>query len=143
MPETAYIANTTDLTAVANAIRTKGGTSEQLSFPNGFVSAISGLGGGDNVFIVEMIDDEYNNEVLSATCKEIFDAAKDGNAIMAYHSANLDTMIMQYPLVQCVKGGTTYHFYFLGVDIYSSSTYVFEYQNTGDNSIPQRIYVSS
>ena len=46
MPETAYIANTTDLTAVANAIRTKGGTSGQLSFPNGFVSAIGNISGG-------------------------------------------------------------------------------------------------
>ena len=30
----------TDLTAVANAIRAKGGTSAQLVYPNGFVSAI-------------------------------------------------------------------------------------------------------
>ena len=140
MPETAYMANTTDLTAVANAIRTKGGTSEQLSFPNGFVSAIDGLGGGDNVFIVEMIDDEYGYEVLTATCKEIFDAAKDGNAVMAYISSSSDTMIMQFPLVQCVKAGNTYRFYFLGVDVNPFSTYGIEYQNTGDNSIPHRIY---
>lgn len=40
-----------DLTSVANAIRTKGGTSAQLAFPSGFVSAIgnipSGGGGAD------------------------------------------------------------------------------------------------
>lgn len=39
-----------DLTSVANAIRTKGGTSGSLAFPSGFVSAInaiSGGGGGD------------------------------------------------------------------------------------------------
>ena len=30
----------TDLTAVANAIRAKGGTSAQLIYPSGFVSAI-------------------------------------------------------------------------------------------------------
>ena len=39
-----------DLTSVANAIRTKGGTSAQLAFPAGFVSAIgdiSGDGGGN------------------------------------------------------------------------------------------------
>lgn len=37
-----------DLTAVANAIRTKGGTSAQLAFPNGFVSAVEAIetGGG-------------------------------------------------------------------------------------------------
>ena len=38
----------TDLTAVANAIRTKGGTSAQLAFPVGFVSAVEAIptGGG-------------------------------------------------------------------------------------------------
>lgn len=37
-----------DLTSVANAIRTKGGTSAQLAFPAGFVSAVEAIptGGG-------------------------------------------------------------------------------------------------
>lgn len=35
-----------DLTSVANAIRTKGGTSAQLAFPAGFVSAIQAISGG-------------------------------------------------------------------------------------------------
>lgn len=34
-----------DLTSVANAIRTKGGTSAQLAFPSGFVSAIGAISG--------------------------------------------------------------------------------------------------
>ena len=38
-----YLTSTTDLTAVANAIREKGGTSEQLACPNGFVSAIQAI----------------------------------------------------------------------------------------------------
>lgn len=38
-----YIASDTDLTAVANAIRAKGGTSAQLSFPAEFVSAIEAI----------------------------------------------------------------------------------------------------
>ena len=33
----------TDLTSVANAIRTKGGTSAQLAFPAGFVSAVQAI----------------------------------------------------------------------------------------------------
>ena len=47
-----YIANSNDLTSVANAIRTKGGTSAPLSFPSGFVSAIENIptgGGGAEV----------------------------------------------------------------------------------------------
>lgn len=43
-----------DLTSVANAIRTKGGTSAQLSFPSGFVSAIGNMSGGvSSVFRLE------------------------------------------------------------------------------------------
>ena len=40
-----------DLTSVANAIRTKGGTSSQLAFPSGFVSAINNIptGGGSTL----------------------------------------------------------------------------------------------
>lgn len=41
----------TDLTSIANAIRTKGGTSASLAFPAGFVSAIEAIetgGGGSN-----------------------------------------------------------------------------------------------
>lgn len=35
-----------DLTSVANAIRTKGGTSASLSFPQGFVDAVDAISGG-------------------------------------------------------------------------------------------------
>ena len=38
-----YLTNTAELTAVANAIREKGGTSEQLACPDGFVSAIQAI----------------------------------------------------------------------------------------------------
>lgn len=43
-----YIVSDTDLTSVANAIRTKGGTSAQLAFPADFVQAIEDIetGGG-------------------------------------------------------------------------------------------------
>ena len=43
-----YRATSTEFTAVADAIRTKGGTSAQLIWPNGFVSAVQAIptGGG-------------------------------------------------------------------------------------------------
>ena len=43
-----YLTNTTDLTKVASAIREKGGTSEPLVYPDGFVTAIQAIqtGGG-------------------------------------------------------------------------------------------------
>lgn len=55
----------TDLTSVANAIRTKGGTSAQLAFPAGFVSAIDAIptGGGD----LDEIDDFTGGNILAIT----------------------------------------------------------------------------
>ena len=41
-----------DLTAVANAIRTKGGTSAQLAFPDGFVSAVQAIEDAPDLKIV-------------------------------------------------------------------------------------------
>ena len=46
-----YIVSDTNLTAVANAIRTKGGTSEQLEFPDDFVSAIGDIQTGGGVTV--------------------------------------------------------------------------------------------
>ncbi len=44
-----YTVNAADLTAVADAIRAKTGTSEGLSFPDGFVAAIAGISTGAQV----------------------------------------------------------------------------------------------
>ena len=41
-----YLVDSSDLTSVANAIRTAGGTSASLAFPAGFISAIQAIGGG-------------------------------------------------------------------------------------------------
>ena len=38
-----YLTNTTDLTKVASAIREKGGTSDSLVYPDGFVTAIQAI----------------------------------------------------------------------------------------------------
>lgn len=40
-----YLVTDTELTSVANAIRTKGGTTASLSFPTGFADAIGALSG--------------------------------------------------------------------------------------------------
>ena len=48
---TVYRTNDTDLKKVADAIRAKGGTSANLTYPNGFVSAIQNIpsGGGASI----------------------------------------------------------------------------------------------
>lgn len=53
-----YLTTDTDLTAVADAIRTKGGTSADLVFPGGFVDAIDAIetGGGGNYVASDWLD---------------------------------------------------------------------------------------
>ena len=47
-----YLTNTTDLTKVASAIREKGGTSDSLAYPDGFVSAIQAIQTGTELQII-------------------------------------------------------------------------------------------
>ena len=47
-----YLTNTTDLTKVASAIREKGGTSDSLVYPDGFVSAIQAIQTGTKLQII-------------------------------------------------------------------------------------------
>lgn len=57
-----------DLTTVANAIRTKGGTSASLVFPAGFVSAIQNLPSGGGLPLLATLDvGSINSTSTSAT----------------------------------------------------------------------------
>ena len=47
-----YLTNTTDLTKVASAIREKGGTTDPLIYPDGFVTAIQAISSGGE-FVIE------------------------------------------------------------------------------------------
>lgn len=44
-----YIVSDTDMTSVANAIRTAGGTSSPITFPSGWVTAIGNISGGGGI----------------------------------------------------------------------------------------------
>lgn len=50
--EPEYLTLKSELTSVADAIRTKGGTSAQLAFPDGFVSAVQAIKGAPDLQIV-------------------------------------------------------------------------------------------
>ena len=90
-----YLTNDVDLTAIADAIRTKGGTSEQLEYPDGFVTAIENLSTGSGaVTIDEYADtnggtvkdiiavDISNDTVTAAALKKGYTAhGADGTAI--------------------------------------------------------------
>lgn len=46
MPDNLYITTGSALTSIADAIRERGGTSAELEYPTGFVSAIAAIPGG-------------------------------------------------------------------------------------------------
>ena len=50
-----YLTNTTDLTKVASAIREKGGTSDLLVYPDGFVTAIQAIQAGTELQIIASV----------------------------------------------------------------------------------------
>lgn len=100
-----YLVNDTSLTAVADAIRTKGGTSEALSFPDGFVSAVEGIqaGGGDvdPISVARSILDksitEYIDNELTIVPDYGFRACKN---LVTLHTPNV-TKIGQHGFRYC------------------------------------------
>ena len=56
-----------DLTAVANAIRTKADISGSLSFPSGFVSAIGDIGGSSVTYPTITVVSDENAQTLETT----------------------------------------------------------------------------
>lgn len=76
-----YVVSDTNLTSVANAIRAKGGTSADLAFPAGFVSAVEAIptGGGEN-YIEKLISDSldsYANESVQTVRTYAFASAEN------------------------------------------------------------------
>lgn len=63
---TTYYATSDEFTAVADAIRTKGGTSAPLEWTSGYISAINALGGGAPDFTACDIEITDNAGMLSA-----------------------------------------------------------------------------
>ena len=78
-----YIVDSADLTSVANAIRTKGGTSASLAFPADFVSAIAAIpsGGGGNL-----------DEIIERTATTISSNATDIKIAIAQNNSALESI---------------------------------------------------
>ena len=60
-----YTVSSTSLTSIADAIRTKGGTSASLTYPSGFISAINAISGGstdiEDGLVTRTISGVYSN----------------------------------------------------------------------------------
>ena len=78
-----------DLTSVANAIRTKGGTSAQLAFPADFVSAIGDIPTGGGIDINECFTREgLTGTIVLSTTTELAISAFYGRSKITSISAN-------------------------------------------------------
>lgn len=88
---TEYLTNDTDLTKVANAIRSKGGTSDTLVYPDGFVTAINDIqtGGGSGIDGVHIGQYAITDGVISFTISKD-DYSNDSRYRNLYATANID-----------------------------------------------------
>ena len=84
-----------DLTSVANAIRTRGGTSSQLAFPSGFASAVGAIGNiytaGDEGKVVSsgaLVSQTDHSDVTPTTSDQTIDTTTN-NSIKVKGDANL------------------------------------------------------
>lgn len=102
-----------DLTSVANAIRSKGGTSASLAFPSGFVTAISAISGGLNIkkFTATLSADSTSNLILITD--DYFKTVRNdpnGFVLMRYLGAGASTAEMVFWFgsnMTIAYGGTT------------------------------------
>ena len=112
-----------DLTSVANAIRTKGGTSAQLAFPSGFVSAIGNLpsGGGGNTPLVSGTitvtssggNRSFSVDLTKSVTKALFVIEPDATTKAAIEANTATTWYLEYlsfiyPLTQFSGGNTSF-----------------------------------
>lgn len=80
-----YIVTDTELTAVANAIRTKGGTSADLEWNADFISAIEAISGGGEVSVKDIVD-ILNEGVLNTIVPFYTSASNPTGYTLSYSS---------------------------------------------------------
>ena len=130
-----YKVSDTELTSIANAIRTKGGTSAGLYFPDGFVTAIGNIsGGGGSTLITKNITangtynassdsaDGYSSVTVAVPSRFVTgtftgQASEKGSAksiIVPYSGSGYPLLLAIYPTAGAYKSDT---------DIYTVAQY--------------------
>lgn len=92
--DTVYKTTESELTSIANAIRTKGGTSASLEYPTGFVSAINDIstGGGSKTVTISLTNPVSASSFQSFTIYEMTDNVK-GSQIGSISSPSGSTTV--------------------------------------------------
>lgn len=107
MPETTYLTTDTELTGVADAIRERGGTSESLEYPDGFVSAIRSIpaGGGDEAYNIRVGESKlvanqniYKNQILFTNINNKLVPAYVGENTATNKSLNTANWVHTFPI---------------------------------------------
>lgn len=118
-----YLVTDTELTSIADAIRTKGGTSADLSFPTEFVSAINAIKSGSD----DVASGIWENPTNTATTTNIVSVADIGFTpkyfiLLATNTSNATTVAsirlvgyfgvtttngVRYQIVRSTKGTLT------------------------------------
>lgn len=104
-----------DLTSVANAIRTKGGTSADLAFPAGFVSAVQAIPSGGSG---KWTDDDiamrnYSGDIVITVTSVVESAFRSAREITSITGENLVSASNSYTFAGC-KGLKRVNFPMLG-----------------------------
>lgn len=108
-----YLTTDTELTSIANAIRTKGGTSASLSFPTGFVDAIAAIPTGGGLTTVS-----FSDQAVFTSDSVIVYLDENGEFQTTTQLAMMEAVSYQFPsgsLIFCVNnmdpmmGGAIYN----------------------------------
>ena len=119
---TTYLADSADLTDVADAIRAKGGTSAALAWPGGFVDAIGAIetgggGGGWTEYVIEPTFDgvmmyefhlsdaglSYSDFAVGATSLMWFEVTQDLDLLVWLDENDDDDFDLQIPAGTCLQ----------------------------------------
>ena len=127
----------TNLTSIANAIRSKGGTSAALAFPAGFVNAISAVEVGGKV-TMEEYDITIASDLGQPTGANSMPNILTGNAFVKAHYADDGFAAMLVPKTPISAGTNIMHGAFHGnFNIGASGIvrYGFIYQSTSTSAL--------
>ena len=150
-----YLTNDTDLGSVADAIRTKGGTSGSLTYPSGFVSAIQAIQTGTDVSdTTATAGDVLNTKYFytadgtktqgSIPSKSSSDMTVSGGTVTApagYYASAQSKSVANGTITNNTSGGTSSGTINRGSQIkigagyYSSDTYYTAQSNSGTKTI--------
>jgi hypothetical protein len=117
-----YIVDGADLASVANAIRTKGGTSAQLAFPAGFVSAVEAISAGEEIF--------YTSTGIGYTKNTVNPATSLPESTYLYNAAN-DLETIEFPNFV----GQTKNYTFVNCENLTSIRFLNEAMPAGSNFV--------